>query len=997
MFNLFSIITAFFRKNSPRRNNKVGDGRKRLSLESLESREVLSTVAWSLGPSLPVGQTDVVAFVGPDGDLAVLGGTSTSVLQLSSTDTAWTAGNAIDTALKSPGVVKTSGGTVFLYGGLKGNSASEEGWNYDYFGGDHQNIENLNIPRGNFGAAIDSLDRAYAIGGLDDNNDVISSVERYDRLADQWDEIDPLPAPRQNAATTMDDEGYIYVFGGQSATGTNGIATTSYRYDTDTEVWDAVAPMPTGTIDSTAIFAPDGDIYVLGGRTAAGAVASVQIYDLDTNTWSAGTDLPAAVYNHASVVDDLGRIFVVGGTNSAGAAIATVTRSQRLDVPEVAPIITSNPVTSGSLDSVYSYDVNATGNPEATFSLVTAPAGMSIHPNTGLISWQPIEGQTGSQSVTIRAENRVGGVEQTFVINVLADTIAPTAPTALTMTSANTTSISLSWNPSTDNRGVDHYEVLEGFRSGWRGRNTTYRVVTTGVTISGTTATISGLAPLSSHKYTVWAVDAAGNKSLKSNMVYASTQSAPVLRYYANGYINSSVGVTANFPLSIYLSAAANPPATFSIVDGPATMTVNQTTGLLEWTPTASDVGTRSIIVQASNSVGSSQLTIPITIAADIPVLSMQFNPNSTTARYAAAGSLFELKVSDASHTVSTYELLSGPSGMTIDSNTGLVQWTPTVADAGQTTLTVRATNSAGSTEATITFETFFTESPTNVQVSNLTALHPTATWTAPTGEGAQEITGYSLYAVAHYRTGRYHRTHTVRLDSPGTGTSIELTGLLTGKTYNLIVNAYNADGERGALGQIAAPFIATPALPVIGWTVTNPNGDAIVANQPVVIQLTNYNADPATFSLVNGPAGMTVDPNTGLANWLPSASDVGSLTATFRATNSVGPRDIVVPINVLFSGSVTNVTAIVTNGTANVSWAAPTDNVEPVDTYLITMHWTWSGRSRSRSVTVPGSALSTTLALIPTGAVWHRGVTITPIDSLGRAGASTLLVPYIT
>ena len=92
---------------------------------------------------------------------------------------------------------------------------------------------------------------------------------------------------------------------------------------------------------------------------------------------------------------------------AAGAAVATVTRSQRLDVPETAPVFSSNPVTSGSLDGPYSYDVNSTANPEATYSLVTAPTGMTIDPATGLISWQPVEGQVGLHAVTVRAENRV--------------------------------------------------------------------------------------------------------------------------------------------------------------------------------------------------------------------------------------------------------------------------------------------------------------------------------------------------------------------------------------------------------------------------------------------------------------------------------------------------------------------------------------------------------------------------------------------------------------
>ena len=102
----------------------------------------------------------------------------------------------------------------------------------------------------------------------------------------------------------------------------------------------------------------------------------------------------------------------------------------------------------------------------------------------------------------------------------------------------------------------------------------------------------------------------------------------------------------------------------------------------------------------------------------------------------------------------------------------------------------------------------------------------------------------------------------------------------------------------------------------------------------------------------------------------------------------------MVVPINVLFSGAVGNATAVVVDGIANVNWTAPTDNVTPIASYRITMQWSWSGRIRTRTVTVPATQLSVALSLVPTGAVWHQGVYIAPIDELG-ACALTALIPY--
>ncbi len=45
-------------------------------------------------------------------------------------------------------------------------------------------------------------------------------------------------------------------------------------------------------------------------------------------------------------------------------------------------------------------------------------------------------------------------------------------------------------------------------------------------------------------------------------------------------------------------------------------------------------------------------------------------------------------------------------------------------------------------------------------------------------------------------------------------------------------------------------------------------------------------NNDPLTFSLSQGPAGMTVHPDTGLVEWTPSGNQMGSQTVVLRVTD---------------------------------------------------------------------------------------------------------------
>jgi hypothetical protein len=96
-----------------------------------------------------------------------------------------------------------------------------------------------------------------------------------------------------------------------------------------------------------------------------------------------------------------------------------------VDNETVAPAFTSTPVISTVVNAPYTYQATASGQPAPAFSLVTPPAGMTIHPVTGAISWTP--DLTGTFAVTIAATNGTApDASQSFNLQVLADQV-PTA------------------------------------------------------------------------------------------------------------------------------------------------------------------------------------------------------------------------------------------------------------------------------------------------------------------------------------------------------------------------------------------------------------------------------------------------------------------------------------------------------------------------------------------------------------------------------------------
>ncbi|MDX5421019.1 MAG: putative Ig domain-containing protein [Hymenobacteraceae bacterium] len=82
----------------------------------------------------------------------------------------------------------------------------------------------------------------------------------------------------------------------------------------------------------------------------------------------------------------------------------------------IPPVITSAPITFGVAGQPYLYDVQAIGAPAPVYSLVNSPPGMQINASTGEITWTPAG--AGTYSVTVKAANSQGQVQQSFEITV---------------------------------------------------------------------------------------------------------------------------------------------------------------------------------------------------------------------------------------------------------------------------------------------------------------------------------------------------------------------------------------------------------------------------------------------------------------------------------------------------------------------------------------------------------------------------------------------------
>jgi hypothetical protein len=81
--------------------------------------------------------------------------------------------------------------------------------------------------------------------------------------------------------------------------------------------------MPTARYRAAAATAPDGRIYVIGGKNGDGELNTVDIYNPATNTWSAGPAMSRGRDALAAALGGDGHIYAIGGRNGS-TPVATV-------------------------------------------------------------------------------------------------------------------------------------------------------------------------------------------------------------------------------------------------------------------------------------------------------------------------------------------------------------------------------------------------------------------------------------------------------------------------------------------------------------------------------------------------------------------------------------------------------------------------------------------------------------------------------------------------
>jgi len=637
---------------------------------------------------------------------------------------------------------------------------------------------------------------------------------------------------------------------------------------------------------------------------------------------------------------------------------------QRYDlvVVEQVPVITTDPAEEALTDQAYVYDVAAIDpNPDdaLSFSLTQAPAGMAIDADSGVVSWNPTLAELGPHDVVIRVTDTGGYFsEQSYVLTVVETpsnvapefTSAPPATASVggsyaytpTATDADGDTVSFSlidvpagmqmfdgetitWRPTADQ--VTRHELLIEVGDGRGGvALQAFTVDVTGPQVNHapqiTSQPGSSIDVGGEYEYIVQATDVDGDTlsyELVDGPVGMLMDHLGVVRWMPIevGYYPVSVRVTdsrggyttQSFTLAVFstlLNAAPaisstpvasaylgaryeyrlqatdtdGDPIIYSVVEGPAGLSINPNTGVVNWVPGDSQLGDHPVALKAYDGRGGSTIqSFTLAVVEQTSNLPPQITSTPATVVTLGDSYAYQLLASDPESNVLTYSLDTAPSGMTMDAS-GAVSFAPVVGQEGLHTVVLSVSDGIGGT-ATQTY-TLAVDDGTGY-TGNLAPVI--------SSDPDNQATAGSPYSYQVMATDPEGSALTYQLAAAPAGMGISATGLINWTPLNADVGIHSvlvevADADGAATQQHYTLSVFGTAGNQAPQIVNLPSTSAKEGlSYQFQIEATDADGDVLSYSLTQGGAGATVSA-TGLLTWTPATT--GPQPTTVRVSDGI-------------------------------------------------------------------------------------------------------------
>jgi hypothetical protein len=338
--------------------------------------------------------------------------------------------------------------------------------------------------------------------------------------------------------------------------------------------------------------------------------------------------------------------------------------------------VTTTSLPDGTQNVSYSATLAAGGGTAPyTWSIIsgTLPAGLTLTPNTGVISGTPTVSGTSNFTVQVTDSNSLTATKS-LSLAVVASTPPPTVTTTSLPSGTQNVSYSITL-AATGGTAPYTWSIISG-------------TLPAGLALAANTGVISGTPTGSgTSNFTVQVTDA-NSLTASKPLSLAVTASIPPPAVSTTSLPSG----TQNVPYSATLAATGGTtPYVWSIISGtlPAGLALAVNTGLISGTPTVS--GTSNFTVQVTDAnllTASKPLSLAVTASIPLPVVT------TTSLLSGAQNVAYSAMLAATGGTVPyTWSIFSGilPAGLTLTSNTGVISGTPT--GNGTSNFTVQVTD----------------------------------------------------------------------------------------------------------------------------------------------------------------------------------------------------------------------------------------------------------------------------------------------------------------
>ncbi len=620
-------------------------------------------------------------------------------------------------------------------------------------------------------------------------------------------------------------------------------------------------------------------------------------------------------------------------------------------VEQVAPTITSTPVTSAVEGKAYSYTIAVTGEPAPTLTGTTLPAWLSLQ--DGVLSGTPSAADVGNHEVTLTASNDVSpNAVQSFSIEVLAETVAPT------FTSQAKT------------------EATEGVRY-------TYTVAASGKPAPAITATklpdwltfeanvLSGTPDYAhggEHEVVLTARNGIDPDAVQSFTITVDTVSA------APEFTSTAITTaTENQAYSYTVAVSGTPTPTVSATTLPEWLTFDPTTKTLSGTPVYEDGGNHQVTLKASNGISPAAMhTFTITVATVSTAPFFTSTPNTA----ATEGQPYAYTVTTAAIPDATVTATTLPSWMTFDGE--VLLGAPTYAQGGDHQVVLTASNGISPNAVQS-----FTVTVTTVSVAPVITSTPVIT--------VEEASPYS-YTVSATGTPAptFSATGAAGAALPSWLSINATTGVLSGTPGNADVGSHSVVVKAAnGISPDAEQTFTIEVIPLpVAPTITSTALTRAVEGQlySYAVSATGVPAPSFTASLAGGgalPTWLSMNATSGVLSGTPAAADIGTLQLEVTASNGLQPDSVQAFTLTVASAAVTITSSAPTTAQVGTPYTyTVTTSGSPAPTLSVTGLPAW--------LTFDGTD---TISGTPTAAGTTGTITVTATNGMSTQGKQTFSI----